>query len=288
MTRPAFLDEAPADVESARILVLPCPYDGTSTYAKGADRGPEALLRASPQLEPFDVELGRRPCDAGIAVLDPVVFADQDPARAVESIQAAARLALAMDRRFVVGVGGEHSVSVGLTRALRERRGRFHVLHIDAHADLRDQYEGSPFNHACVMRRIAEDDRDARIASVGIRACCEEEIEYGRRRGIATFFGHAIAEGSDWQDDVLRHLESPLYVTVDLDGLDPSILPSTGTPVPGGLGWYETLSLLRRVGEAFEVIGCDLTELKPDPVNHHSEFLAAQLAYKMMGYFVRG
>ncbi len=272
------------DLAQARIAILPCPFDGTTTYKKGADRGPEVLLSATPQLEPFDLEIEGYPFEVGVTTLPAVKFENDDPAEAVRRIQAAADHAV-QGGKIVLGLGGEHSISIGLTRALRSHRGSFSVLQIDAHADLRDQYEGSPFNHACVMHTIAEDDRDAAIVSVGIRACCEQEVLYARERGIHQFLGHRIARDRGWIEEALSRLKSPLYVTFDLDGLDPSILPSTGTPVPGGLSWFDTLELLQRAGSRFEVIGADINELKPDPVNHHSEFLAAQLLYKMIAYF---
>jgi agmatinase len=280
-----FLDLPESGSSTPRVALLPCPFDGTSTYAKGADRGPEAILRAGPQLEEFDLELRRRPCDLGIEVRPPVRFTADHPEEAVARIQAAAKQALAASR-FLVGLGGEHTVSVGLTRACREVLGPFHILQIDAHADLRDEYLGSPYNHACVMRRVAEDDPKATVISVGIRACCEEELEYAERRGVVLHLAQRIAGQRQWIEEVVAQLPDPVYVTVDLDGLDPSILPATGTPMPGGLGWYETLHLLRRVGEEKRVVACDVTELKPDPIHHHAEFLAAQLVYKMIGYFV--
>ena len=283
----AFLDLS-AELSSyptSRIAVLPCPYDGTSTYAKGADRGPAQLLAASPQLEPYDLELGRQPCAVGITVLPAAAVAADDPEAAVVAIEDAASKPLE-DSKFLVGLGGEHTVSIGLTRALRRSRGPFHLLQIDAHHDLRDEYEGSHYNHACVMRRITEDDPRARLVAVGIRACSEEEVAYARARNVFTMPGQEIGHNPRWIAQVLEQLPDPVYVSVDLDGLDPAILPSTGTPVPGGLRWYETLDLLRRVGRERTVVGCDVVELKPDPVNHHAVFLAAQLVYKMMGYFV--
>lgn len=275
-----------ARYESARVAVLPCPYDGTSTWAKGADQGPRALLATCNQLEYFDVELERSPGAVGIHVLPAVSFPDQDPEQAVRRIEAAARRPLA-DGKFLVGIGGEHTVTVGLTRALRAARGPFSVLQIDAHHDLRASYEGSPYNHACVMHRVAEDDRQAALVAIAIRACSQQEFDYARSRGILTFYGHQLPQEPRWIERAVAHLRDPVYVTVDLDGLDPSVMPSTGTPVPGGIGWHDTLALLRRVSQERRVIGCDLNELKPDPVNHHSQFLAAQLLYKMIGYFVR-
>ena len=285
--RPA-LPNLPADLqtyENARVAILPCPFDGTSVWAKGADQGPAALIGCADHLEAHDMELDRVPGEVGIHVLPAVTFAGDEPAEAVERIRQAAVPPL-QDGRFVLGLGGEHSVTVGLTRALREVRGPFSVLQIDAHFDLRGEYHGSPYNHACVMRRIAEDDPDCALVAVGIRVACTEEADFARERGVHLFDGPTVNQGKDWIDEAVAALRGPVYVTVDLDGFDPSIMPSTGTPVPGGLGWYEGLELLRRVGEAHEVIGADIVELKPDPVNHHSQYLAAALLYKMVGYFV--
>jgi agmatinase len=271
--------------ETARIAVLPCPYDGTSTYGKGADRGPARLIEASGQVEFWDMQFDLKPCELGIATLPAVRFESDDPAAAVKAIEQAAARPM-RDGKFLLGLGGEHSVSIGLTRAVRAHHGRFSLLHVDAHADLRAEYHGSPFNHACAIHAIAEDDPQATIVSIGIRAACEEEIDYARRRGVHLFPGHVLPERMNWIGEAVELLEDPVYVTIDLDGLDPSLLPSTGTPVPGGLTWWDTVNLIREIGRTRRVIACDVNELKPDPVNHHSEFLAAQLSYKMLGCFL--
>ncbi len=272
--------------ESARIAVLPCPYDGTSTYGKGADQGPAKLIEASGQVEFWDLELDRKVCELGIATLPAVTFVDDDPAKAVAAIEEAARRPVS-DGKFLLGLGGEHSVSIGLTRAVRAKHGSFSLLHVDAHADLRAEYRGSPYSHACAIHAIAEDDRTATIVSIGIRAMCEEEFTYAKRRGVHLFPGHELPTRTNWIRDAVRLLRDPVYVTIDLDGLDPSILPSTGTPVPGGLSWRDVVELVKEIGRTKRVIACDVNELKPDPVNHHSEFLAALLSYKMLGCFVR-
>lgn len=287
MKKTGYLDLPPelARYETARVAVLPCPYDGTSTYGKGADRGPSKLIEASAQVEFYDAELGREPCECGIATLPAVKFASDDPAAAVAAIERAATRP-ARDGKFLLGLGGEHTVTVGLTRAVRKVHGSFSVLQIDAHADLRADYHGSPYNHACVMRCLAEDDPESTIVAIGIRAVSREEIDYAKRRGVHLFLGHELRKRRRWIEEAVALLRDPVYVTIDLDGLDPSILPSTGTPVPGGLGWFETLDLLECIGARRRVIACDVNELKPDPVNLHSEFLAAQLSYKMLGRFV--
>jgi agmatinase len=280
------LPEELSRYENARIAVLPCPFDGTSTYGKGADRGPARLIEASGQVEFYDLELDRKVCELGIATLPTVAFEDDDPAKAVAAIEAAARRPVE-DGKFLLGLGGEHSVSIGLTRAARRKHGSFSLLHVDAHADLRAEYHGSPFNHACAIHAIAEDDPAATIVSIGIRAVSEEEIAYAKKRGVHLFPGHVLPTRKEWIREAVSLLRDPVYVTIDLDGLDPSIMPSTGTPVPGGLSWNDVNGLVKEIGRTRRVIACDVNELKPDPVNHHSEFLAALLSYRMLGCFVR-
>jgi len=285
---PGYLD-LPAELsryESARIAVLPCPFDGTSTYGKGADRGPARLIEASGQVEMWDMELDRKVCELGIVTLPAVKFVDDDPAKAVAAIERAASRPV-NDGKFLLGLGGEHSVSIGLTRAVRAKHGSFSLLHVDAHADLRADYHGSPYNHACAIHAIAEDDRKAAIVSIGIRGASEEEMAYAKERGVHLFPGHELHRRKHWIRDAVKLLRDPVYVSIDLDGLDPSIMPSTGTPVPGGLGWRDVVDLVIEIGKRKKVIACDVNELKPDPVNHHSEFLAALLSYKMLNSFVR-
>ncbi len=283
-----YLDLPPAQSRyaTARIAVLPCPFDGTSTYGKGADQGPSKLIEASGQVEYYDLELDRSVCDLGVTTLPAVKFPSDDPAMAVAAIEQAASRPI-QDGKFLLGLGGEHSVSIGLTRAVREQYGSFSLLHVDAHADLRAEYMGSPYNHACAIHAIAEDDPKATIVSIGIRAVSREEVAYAKKRGIHLFPGHVLPTRKNWMREAVALLKDPVYVTIDLDGLDPSILPSTGTPVPGGLSWWDVVGLIRETGRTKRVIACDVNELKPDPVNHHSEFLAAQLSYKMLGCFVQ-
>ncbi len=280
-----FLGQEPSDspYSEARVAVLPCPYDGTSTWAKGADAGPSALLAATSQLEEFDLELASSPIDLGIHVMPEVSVAGKSPAEVVAAIQAAAEPPV-RDGKFLLGLGGEHTVTVGLVRAVCGSVPLGSVLQVDAHADLREQYLNEPYNHACVMRRIAEDLPDLPITSIGIRATTREEMEFARNRRFHVVPGHELGD-DDWIPAAVESLRSPVYVTIDLDGLDPSVMPSTGTPMPGGLGWRPLLKLLAEVRKQHKVVAADITELKPDGINHHSEFLAAQLAYKLVGHF---
>lgn len=270
--------------------MLPAPYDGTASYGKGAVHGPRAILEASGQLERYDEELDRCPDQAGVYTLPALELQGLKPAAVVEAVRGAARPPLEQGR-FLLTLGGEHSVTTGVLQALLEVRGGrpFSVLQIDAHADLREEYLGTPFSHACVMARANE--LGLPLVQVGLRALSAEEREYMRSHALedGVFWAHRIlSAGRDerWMDEVLARLGDEVYVTFDLDGLDPSIMPATGTPVPGGLDWHTCLGLLRKTA-ARRVLAADVVELAPLPGMHAPDFLAARLAYKMLGYFLR-
>jgi len=205
------------------------------------------------------------------------------PAEMVAAIEEAAAPLFAAGK-LVLALGGEHTITVGLARACARVHGRLSFLQIDAHADLRDSYEGTPLSHACAARRLLE---MGEVTAVGVRNISAEEHAFVTATGRRIFWGRDVATAPDdaWMDEVVATLRDPVYVTFDLDGLDPAILPATGTPEPGGLGWYAALELLRRVGERRRVVGCDVVELMPIPGHHASDFLAARLAYKMVGFF---
>jgi agmatinase len=278
------LDPEYAAYETARVAVLPLPYDATCSYKSGAARGPAAIVAASNQVELWDEELDRDTYKVGIATLDPVAPAKDGPESEVKRILAVAR-GLVADGKFILGLGGEHTVSIGVVQALKEKHPTLSVLQIDAHLDLRDEYEGTKYSHASVMRRIAE--MGCPIVSCGVRAFDRDEWHFAQEADIAVFRGRDIHGSNEFIEEAVAATTDPLFVTIDLDGLDPTVLPSTGTPEPGGMGWYQTLALLRALGEARRVVGCDVVELSPDGVNHHSDLLAARLAYKMLGYFVK-
>lgn len=270
--------------ERARAAILPIPYDLTTSYQPGARRGPIAILEASTHLETFDDELECETWErVGIATLPAVAPDTTGPAATLARIAAAAAEVLATGR-FLVGLGGEHSVSAPLVQATRARHPGLGVLQLDAHGDLRDAFEGSPDNHACVMRRLVE--AGVGLAQVGIRAVTGEEHAYIREAGICTVYAQeAVLEPvGSWLPRVLEALPEDVYVTVDLDVLDPAIMPATGTPEPGGLDWYRTLSVLRGVAEQRRIVGFDVVELSPMPGNVAPDFLAAKLVYKLLGY----
>ncbi|MFO7652701.1 MAG: agmatinase [Candidatus Krumholzibacteriia bacterium] len=275
---------APPDPVSARFAVLPIPYDGSATWKRGASRAPEAILAASRQLERYDIETRTEPCAAGIVTMAPVTEAGSPEAQ-VDATRAAC-LSLIDAGKTVVGLGGDHSVAIGLVRAHAERYPGLNVLQIDAHADTRDTYEGSPCNHACIMARARE---VAPVVQVGLRAIDRSEL-----RGLdpaRTFYAHRITPFADpaqaWVQRVVARLDGPVYVTIDVDALDPSEMPATGTPEPGGLSYRQITRLLDHVARRHQVVGFDVCELLPLPGLHAAEYLAARLVYQIMGYLVR-
>ena len=270
------MDDEFLQLESAAYVLLSVPYDGTSTFVKGADKGPQAILDASDSLELYDIQYDIDASKAGVYT-DHHEYDLSTPEAMVKSVYGRVSHFLDMGKRVAM-VGGEHSVSVGAIRAMSERFPDLTVLQIDAHADLRDEYHGSPYNHACVMRRAQE---CARVVQVGIRSVCEEDQCNIVPENI--FYAHNIVGRTGWEDEVVERLTGNVYISFDLDGLDPSILPATGTPLPGGLQWYPTLNLLEKVFRARRVVGFDVVELCPQEGNVVSDVLAASLVYKMMG-----
>ena len=269
------MDEELYELEHARYVLLPVPYDGTSTFVKGADKGPQAILDASDSLELYDVQYQIEACNAGIHT-DQHTYDLSSPDNMVQSVYQRVKHFMEM-QKFSILLGGEHSVSVGAIKAMSEQYEDLTVLQIDAHADLRDEYHDSIYNHACVMRHAQD---YARVVQVGIRNVCTEEMHNLVPENV--FYAHDIYNTEEWMDRAVERLTQNVYVTFDLDGLDPSILPATGTPLPGGLQWYPTLRFLDKVFRQRNVVGFDVVELCPQPDNKVSDVLAATLVYKMI------
>jgi agmatinase len=261
---------------NAAYTVIPVPYDATSSWNKGADKGPEALILASGQVEYFDIETNSEPYVRGIHTARQV-FDFSTPQAMVESVQQRIAGVFAGSSLPVV-LGGEHSVSIGAIRAVAAACKDLTVLQLDAHADLRDEYHGSRYNHACVMARAGE---LCPILQVGIRSGDISEFDEKTRSRI--LFAQDIVGKTNWIDSALAKLSGNVYITIDLDVFDPSIMPSTGTPEPGGLLWYPVLSFLRAVIESRNCVGFDVVELCPNGMPH-AEYLAAKLVYKLMAY----
>jgi agmatinase len=279
------LDEEASAFERAAAIILPVPYEATTSYGGGTGRGPAAILEASRYIELYDQELDAEPYEAGIATLPALQLTGAGPAEALAELREAYdRLLAARPEAFVVLLGGEHSLSSAPILAWADRLSdrRLSVLQIDAHTDLRPEYEGSAYSHASVMSRIA--DR-VDLVAVGIRALTRAEREYARAAdNVHIFFADDIHDGDAWMDSVIEALGPDVYLSFDVDGLDPSLMPSTGTPEPGGLMWYPVLKLLRRVFRERNVVAADVVELAPIPGLHAPDFLVAKLVYKMIGY----
>ena len=272
-----YLPQEHRDPENAEIAIIPAPYDQTSTWIKGADEGPDAIIEASGNMELYDIETDSEVYRRGI-ITDEPIERDLFPGDMIEVTKR--RVQKHIDReRFAVVVGGEHSVSIGSVQAHVENHNDLVVLQLDAHADLRDEYEGSRYNHACVMARVRE---LCPILQVGVRSISAEEKRILDRSRV--FFAKDIHNRTEWIEDVVAKLSDKVYVTIDLDVFDPSIMPSTGTPEPGGLSWYPVLSLLKAVFAEKDVVGFDVVELCPNSRNKAPDFLAAKLIYKLLSY----
>ena len=279
---PGFLGIGPphSTYETARAAVLPVPFEATTSYIQGTRRGPQAILDASHQVELYDEELGRETHRLGIATLPAVEVDGLAYEQAAERIAAAGRQVLA-DGKLLVALGGEHSITPPLVDAAANVCGPLTVLQLDAHADLRDAYDGTPHSHACALRRIRE-RHDA--VQVGIRALCQDDADLIRDRGYPVFFAHDMAAEPGWADRALGLLRGNVYLTIDLDAFDPSVIPAVGTPEPGGMGWHETLRFLRRVAAQCRIVALDVVELCPISGSIISDFAAAKLAYRLIGY----
>jgi agmatinase len=265
------------NLSTSKIVLIPVPYDGTSTWQKGADKGPQAFLDASENMELYDIETDSEVYREGVYLAD-AITEKSSPEAMVEAVHQETKKYINRNK-FVTIFGGEHSVSIGTIRAFNECFNNISVLHIDAHADLRKEYEGSSCNHACA---VYEANENTNLVQVGIRSMDVSEKRVMNLDKV--FFAHDMAVNEYWMDDVLDQLTGNVFITFDLDALDPSIMPSTGTPEPGGLLYYETLEFLKKVFTERNVVGFDMVELCPNSKEKSSDFLAAKLYYKMLSY----
>ena len=273
-------DGASLDPENAQVLIIPVPYDATTTYMPGTRQGPGAILRASQQLELFDEETGQEVFRIGIATLEEMEVDASKPRAMVAKVRSLGEKTLDAGL-FPLMLGGEHLLSLGMIQAMADRVDDFSVLQLDAHTDLRETYQGAEYSNACVMRLAS---RYAKLVPVGIRSMSSQEHLWAQEQALPIFFAADIHNRSDWQKEVVAQLRPQVYITIDLDVFDPAIMPAVGTPEPGGLYWYEVLELLRLVCRSREVVGADIMELCPQPGNIAPDFFAAKLAYKLLSY----
>jgi agmatinase len=269
-----------ADFDSARVVVLPVPLDRTTSYVAGTRNGPHEILVASSHMELWDEETESDVSTIGIHTLPEMGFPFASIDEVMAEIRRVASEIISRDK-FPVFLGGEHSITGPIVAAMAQKYSGLSVLQIDAHADLRDIYMGTPHNHACAMRRALE---YARATQVGIRSLSPEEAAAAPTLPTEIFYDFNMRNEENWIERVVDSLGETVYITIDVDGLDPAIMPATGTPEPGGLTWYEALALLRRVIESRNVVGCDLVELAPLPGVVAPNFLCAKLIYKILSY----
>ncbi|WP_010519636.1 agmatinase [Croceivirga radicis] len=269
-----------AAMDKSKVVLLPVAYDGTSTWGKGADKGPEAFLEASENMELYDIETDSEVYKEGIYLAD-TLEGFNSPEAMVAVVHDKVK-ELVKRNKLVTMFGGEHSVSIGAIRAFSEYYQDLTVVQIDAHADLRKEYEGTKYNHACALYEANE---TTNLIQVGIRSMDHAEtlvMDYNK-----VFFAHEMVTDDFWMDNAIELMTDNVYITFDLDAFDPSICPSTGTPEPGGLLWYETLEFLSKIFESKNVVGFDIVELCPNKIDRSSDFLAAKLYYKMLSYKFR-
>ena len=290
MTQKQFIgSEAQTTYNQAKVIILPIPYEKTTTYRQGCQNGAAAIIEASDQLEAYDIELEREICqETGIftynAIADTRSNPDLTPEEMIE-ITSTTVSKLIADGKFVIALGGEHSITGGIVQAYKQAMGEelFTVIQIDAHGDMRHSYEDSIYNHACVMRRVL--DMGLPTLPIGIRSICLEEAQLIKEKQIPVIWATDIYRQSNWSEKAISQITTKkVFITIDLDGLDPNLMPGVGTPEPGGLNWYELTQFLAEVFAQYQVIGCDVMELAPSSDSVVSEFTAAKLVYKLIAY----
>lgn len=266
---------------NARTAILPLPYEATTSYGAGTERGPAAIIKASQQVEFFDEELNAEPCEVGVATVKAPAFGKLSGAGAIKKIADSCRK-LITDGKFVIGLGGEHTVTIGMVQAMHEKYSDLWVVQLDAHSDLRDEYAGSPYSHACAMARVVE---FCPLVGLGIRSGISGERER-LRPPSRVYYAHEMRQlgAARWMEEVFNLVGPRVYLTIDLDFFNPAEMPAVGTPEPGGFGWYEALDFLRELFSRREVVGGDIVELMPLRGMPAADFWAARLAYKLIAY----
>lgn len=273
----ANIEEIYGEYEQAKILLQSIPYDGTSTWGKGADKGFQAFLESADNMELYDIETDSEVYREGIHIL-PTIDINTSPEAVFSEVYRNTRQLLNAEK-FLTFFGGEHSISIGIMKALYEKYADITILQLDAHADLRPEYNGSPYNHACAVHQAA---MNSNLIQVGIRSMDMSEKKYLNPNQC--YFAHRLMHSDGWMKKVIKQMTDKVYITIDLDVFDPAIMPATGTPEPGGLDWYTVIRLLRRVFQEKNVLGFDIVELAPIENNPAPDFLTAKLYYKLLSY----
>lgn len=267
--------------EESKFILIPVPMELTVSYGKGTAKGPAAIINSVNQLESYDIELDKEAITAKVHTMKDLRA--NDPASYIELVRSTTSRCI-KDGKIPVVLGGEHSLSYGVFLGIADHYDDISVVHFDSHLDLRDQYEGSEYSHASVMKRImSHPDKIASSVSIGVRSVSPEEASYVKKNNSNVFYAHQLY-ANNFNKDIDALLGKNIFITFDIDAFDPSVVPSTGTPEPGGLMWYQTLDIIKTIMKGRKVLGFDIVELAPDGVNHYSEFTTAKLLYKMIAY----
>lgn len=271
------LDPSFTDKQKAKVVILPVPFDKTTSYGHGTHLGPKALIEASKNVELYDIATDTQMYELGIHTAEEVHYSTSE--EMINGVYSSV-LDLLQNDKFVVTLGGEHAISYAPIKAHLDHYEKISVLQFDAHSDLRPAYEGNRWSHASVMARVQELENITDIVSVGIRSTCAEEQPFLRRSH--TYFAHELHENDDWMDKAIDQLQDPVYITFDIDAFDSCLMPSTGTPEPGGLFWHQVEKMLTKLAQRKKIIGFDVVELAPIKGLHAPDFLAAKLTYKIL------
>jgi agmatinase len=282
------LDKKYSTLEHSAIVVVPAPFENSTSYGKGTANAPKAILEASAQVEYYDNEMNKEICfEKGIATLAPLNMKKKRAETALKELDKIVST-LIDQKKFVVTLGGEHTISIAPIKAYHRKYPNMSLLHFDAHADLRKEYQGSQFSHASAMARVCDFFPPERMVQVGIRALSKDEADFIRSRGVKTHYAttiHRAPSTTNWQENVVRHLGEQIYISFDVDYFDPAMMPATGTPEPDGFFWNETMNIFRAIRAAKKrIIGFDVVELSPIPKLHHCDLTVARLVYKMINY----
>ena len=274
------LPEPLSNFKDSRVAIMPVPYEKTTTFNHGTKNGPKAIIENSAGVMWYDDEICQNICDVGICTLEELKT-ENEPEAMMSSIYRRVKEIIG-NNKFPVIIGGEHSITQGCVKAFSEKYGNLSVLQIDAHTDLADEWDGTKYSHACAGRRCFEITKS--LVPVGIRCLEKEEVDFANKNNIKIFYARDIVDNDKWHEDAIARLSDNVYITIDLDGFDPSIMPSVGNPEPGGLQYYPTLKFLKKVCNERNVVGFDVVELCPDEKEVSSDFTAAKIIYKMIGY----
>ena len=269
-----------SNYDKSNVVILPIPYEKTTTYMEGTKKGPNAILEASVGLQLYDEELEKNICNVGICTLNSLKI-ENNAEDMMASITKNVKKLIA-DNKFPVILGGEHSLTPACLKAFKHKYEDISILQIDAHTDFADKWDNTKYSHACAGRRCFEITK--KIVPVGIRSVSIEEVEFAKKENIKTFWAKDLHDNQDWQEDAISKLSDNVYITIDLDGFDPSFMPSVGNPEPGGLQYYQTLEFLKKVSKKKNVVGFDVVELCPNEKEISSDFTAAKIIYKLIGY----